>query len=94
MAINHKLRSLQRIRLASLLLFFIIVCCLTFALAARDYGVAYIFYDAARLPAAVAVIAAFALIALLFVFARFTFGYFVGFYLYAMILGFLWLNCF
>jgi hypothetical protein len=27
-------------------------------------------------------------------FARFSFGYFVGFYFYTMILGYLWLNCF
>ena len=39
-------------------------------------------------------VAAFALVSGLFVVARFTFGYFVGFYFYAMILGYLWINCF
>ncbi len=38
-------------------------------------------------------IAAFALVALLFIFVRFSFGYFAGFYLYTMVLGYLWL-CF
>ena len=28
------------------------------------------------------------------VIARFSFGYFVGFYLYTMVLGYLWINCF
>lgn len=37
---------------------------------------------------------AFSIIALPFVFARFSFGYFVGFNLYSMLLGFIWLNCF
>lgn len=87
-------RELQRIGLAFLVCLFIGTCCLTFALGARDYGTAYIFYDAARLPYAVAVVASFAPVALIFVFARFSFGYFVGFYCYAVILGFLWLNCF
>ena len=31
------------------------------------------------------------MVALLFVIARFSFGYFVGFYLYTMVLGFLWI---
>lgn len=54
----------------------------------------HILYDPARLPGAVAVIAAFALVAMLFVFARFSIGYFIGFYFYTMVLGYLWINCF
>lgn len=87
-------QSRPRLILGSLILFFMIVCCLSFALAARDYGMAYIFYDPTRLHYAVGTVAAFAMIAPLFVFARFTFGYFVGFYFYTMILGYLWLNSF
>jgi len=94
MLTDHGPQSQQRIGLASLICLFIIVCCLSFALGARDYGMAYIFYDAARLHYAVATVAAFAVVASLFIFARFTFGYLVGFYFYTMILGFLWLNCF
>ena len=87
-------RKLQRIALASLIGLFIVACCLTFALGARDYGPNSIFYDAARLPYALAAIAGFAVVAALFVFAKFSFGYFVGFYCYTVILGYLWLNNF
>ena len=52
----------------------------------------HIFYDPDRLYEAIAVAVAFALVSSLFVFARFSFGYFVGFYFYTMILGYLWLN--
>lgn len=54
----------------------------------------HIFYDPARLPVVAAVVAAFALVGMIFLVARFSFGYLVGFYLYSMILGYLWLNCF
>jgi hypothetical protein len=54
----------------------------------------HIFYDAARLPGAIAVIAAFALVSVVFVFARFSIGYFIGFYFYTMVLGYLWINFF
>ena len=90
----YELPLRQRIGLASLLGLFITVCCLTFALGARDYRSAYIFFDADRLHYAVFTIAAFATVSLLFVSSRFTFGYFAGFYCYTMILGYLWLNCF
>ncbi|TYL84591.1 hypothetical protein [Bradyrhizobium cytisi] len=54
----------------------------------------HIFYDPARVPMAAAVVAAFALVGMIFMVARFSFGYLVGFYLCSMILGYLWLNCF
>ena len=54
----------------------------------------HIFFDLARLPGAIAVIAAFAVVSLLFAFARFSVGYFIGFYLYSMIAGYLWINRF
>lgn len=91
---DDKSRSRRRLILGSLIIFFMIVCCLSFALAARDYGMSYIFFDPARLPYAAGAVAAFATIVPLFVFARFTIGYFVGFYFYTMVLGYLWLNCF
>ena len=37
---------------------------------------------------------AFSTVSLLFVFARFSFGYFIGFSLFTMVLGFIWLNSF
>jgi hypothetical protein len=54
----------------------------------------HIFYDTARLSNAVMVIAAFALVASLFILADFSFGYLTGFFFFTMILGYLWLNCF
>jgi hypothetical protein len=52
------------------------------------------FYDPARLQVAVSAAGAFALVSVVFVLARFSFGYFVGFYFYTMVLSYLWLNCF
>ena len=40
------------------------------------------------------VVAAFALLSICFLLTRFSFGYFVGFYLYLMVFGYLWLNFF
>jgi hypothetical protein len=54
----------------------------------------HILYDPARLFPAIIVVGAFSLVSTLFLFARFSFGYFCGFYFYTMILGYLWLNCF
>jgi hypothetical protein len=45
-----------------------------------------------HLLAAALNVATFALAAALFVFGRFSFGYFAGFYLYTMVLGYLWLS--
>jgi hypothetical protein len=87
-------RRWQRIGLALLICIFIIVCCISFRMGHPYYRESYILYDEARLPWALAAIAAFALVAPLFVFARFSFGYFSGFYFYSMILGYLWLNSF
>jgi len=90
----------ERSRLAFLICFHIVICCVSLIYVAdNDHPVIdptpfHMFFDPARLHIAVAVIALFALLSLLFVFARFSFGYFAGFYLYTMILGYLWLNCF
>ena len=54
----------------------------------------YILFDASRLQYAIIVVLAFSIISLIFVFARFSVGYFVGFNLFTMLLGFIWLNCF
>lgn len=80
--------------LALLVGIYIVICCLSFRLAYPYYREYYILYDGARLYYALAVVAAFATLAPLFVFARFSFGYLAGFYLYAMVLGYLWLNSF
>ena len=54
----------------------------------------YIHFSHERAWIAVAVAAAFSIVSLLFAVARFSFGYFVGFYFYTMILGFLWIDVF
>jgi hypothetical protein len=89
----------ERLRLAFLIGFHIIVCCFSLVLLSQytfllSPPTFHIFFDATRLNIAVVVVAAFALFSSPFTLARFSFGYFVGFYFFTMILGYLWLNCF
>jgi hypothetical protein len=93
--------SRESIIAAILILVYIITCCVSLVLCARfdlpgsfDPKTFHILYDPARLYDAIIVVAAFTFVSLLFLFADFSFGYFVGFYLYTMVLGYLWLNCF
>ncbi len=93
--------SRERLRLAILICTHIAVCCVSLVYVARFHYAAtfdptkfHVFYDPDRLYGAIAVAAVFGLASPLFVFARFSFGYFVGFYFYTMILGYLWLNYF
>jgi hypothetical protein len=87
--------------LACLIWFHCIICCASLVYISYfkfpDYFTAatfHIFYDPTRFHLAAIIAALFSIVALLFVVARFTFGYFIGFYLYSMILTYLWLNCF
>jgi hypothetical protein len=91
----------ERYGLTLLIGLHIVVCCASLIFLAdnndpvvADPATFHIFFDPARLHIAIATIAAFALVGVLFVIARFSFGYFVGFCFYTMILGYLWLNCF
>src|SRR5260370_5785181 len=84
----------KRIGLALLIFFYIVICCVSLRFGFPHYRESYILYDQARLYYAISTVAAFASVSSLFIFARFSFGYFTGFYLYTMILGYLWLNCF
>jgi hypothetical protein len=79
-----------------LVCFCIVSCCVSLASVGLLHDPSYskIYYDEARLAIAVAVVAAFALVSPIFLFARFSFGYFLGFYFYTMVAGFLWLTCF
>jgi hypothetical protein len=83
-----------RLRLSFLICLHIALCCVSLVHVAQTRGGFHIFYDPARLHGALVVIVAFAVVACLFIVADFSFGYFVGFYFYTMVLGFLWLNCF
>ena len=86
----------RRIRSNPALLLLIIlhsvVCCASLVSVAGYQH--YIYYDGDRLFYGIAVAAAFSSISLLLASARFSFGYFVAFYFYTMILGFLWIDVF
>jgi hypothetical protein len=89
------------IGLAVLICLHCVICCVSLVYVSYfkspDYFTAatfHIFYDPARIHIAAAVTALFGIVAVLFVYARFSFGYLVGFYLYSMLLSYLWLNCF
>jgi hypothetical protein len=72
----------------------IAVSCISLIYVADYYSEYYISFRPSGLPNAIVLIAAFALVSLLFAFADNSFGYIVGFYSYAMITGYLWLNSF
>jgi hypothetical protein len=89
------------VELALLIFFQIVISCASLAfIAVQKLPLTYsaeafhILFDLARCHIAIIVVAAFALVSSVFVYARFSFGYYVGFYLYTMILGYLWLICF
>jgi len=89
-----------RAGLAILIVFHVFICCTSLVAASSftypsyDAAAFHILYDPARLSGAIAVVAAFALVSALFLCAPFSFGYFVGFYFYTTILGYLWINHF
>ncbi|MGY3494969.1 hypothetical protein [Bradyrhizobium sp. USDA 4502] len=84
-----------------LLIALVATCCVSlivFATTAAaipfDPAVFHVFFTPQRLANAALVVSGFALIGVGFIFAPATIGYYVGIYLYAMVLSFLWLNCF
>lgn len=98
---DHHPHALERLKLGLLICIHIAICCASLFYVAYirfpvgfDSATFHVFFDQSRWYVAVAVVAAFALVSPLFAFSRFSFGYFVGFYLYMMVLGYLWLICF
>src|SRR4051812_25057726 len=89
-------RQLIRNRLGLQLLIglHIVASCTSLVFISQIYPQYHILYASAGLPGAVAIMAAFALLSVLFIFAEFSFGYFIGYYFYMMITGYLWLNHF
>ena len=91
---------MERIRLASgsrfslylLVSLHIVIFCASLIQVAQWQS--YMLYDAARVHYAIAAVGAFSTVSLFFIFARFSFGYFIGFSLFSMILGFIWLSSF
>ncbi len=80
---------------AFLIYFHIVICCLSLIYVAEFYvNLKVVMFDQSRVYAAALNIAPIALASILFAFARFSFGYVLGFYFYTMILGYLWLVVF
>src|SRR5215207_3611091 len=84
----------ERLGLAFLLYLHVVICCASLICIARIYPEYHIFFHPADLVRAIAVIATFSAVAVLFVFAEFSFGYCIGYYFYTMVVGYLWLNHF
>lgn len=89
---NLRLRLDSKAALTVLVLLHSAVACLSLIKVAAFEP--YIHFSAERVWIAVAVAIAFSVVSLLFAAARFSFGYFTGFYFYTMILGFLWIDVF
>ncbi|MDP3075375.1 hypothetical protein [Bradyrhizobium sp.] len=79
--------------MAVLILLYIVVCCLSLFYVMQQFY-HHLAYDPGRLLSAVVVMAAVAPVLLLFTFAEFSFGYFLGFYFSSMVVGYLWLSFF
>jgi hypothetical protein len=77
--------------LAALLLLYVVTCCWSLVCVAEYFGYLKVGFDKAYLYPTMLRVAPFAAISGCFLFAGFGFGYFVGFYLYSMILGYLWI---
>src|SRR5260221_7639618 len=84
----------ERLGLALLVCLHAVACCVSLICAAYLHPVYHILYDPTRLLPPIGAVAAFSLVGLVFVFSDFSFGYFVGFYFYSMVVGYLWENCF
>jgi hypothetical protein len=83
-------RSQFRPGLIPLLCLYIVTCCVSLVCVAASYADLVVF-DTHHLFAALPIVAAFSIVAIFFTIAPFSFGYFLGFYFYTMILGYLWL---
>jgi hypothetical protein len=68
------------------------VTCLSLVKVAEHQS--YIHFSREGIWLALLVAISFSIVSLLFAFARFSFGYLIGFYFYTMILGFLWIDLF
>jgi hypothetical protein len=79
-----------RIGLIPLLCLYIVTCCVSLAFIAISYA-DVVAFDSHHLLTPLLFVAGFSFVALPFTLARFSFGYFLGFYFYTMILGYLWI---
>src|SRR5581483_2463630 len=82
----------DRFALALLLGLHVIVCCVSLTYVAWFYqSPVIVAFSSARIGPVILIVAPFALAAILFAVSRFSFGYFLGFCLYTVVLGYLWL---
>lgn len=89
------MQSRAKYRLALLICFHIVICCVSLIYVAEFYAyLRIVAFDKAHLYTAVRNVASLALVFILFTFCRFSFGYFLGFYFCTMALGYLWLVAF
>src|SRR3954462_10083994 len=73
----------------------VLISCVSLIYVTQYYAGYQLFrFDAARLYPAVLNVAPLALCGVLFALSRFSFGYFLGFYLYTMALAYLWITKF
>lgn len=79
-----------RRRLSLLLCLHIAACCISVSYAAAAFP-GIVEFDKANVVTAILRTLPFAALSAVFIVSRFSFGYFVGFYFYTMILGYLWL---
>jgi hypothetical protein len=84
----------ERLGIALLVLSYVVICCLSSLYVAQIFYMFRLAYDPAPAFSAAIAVAAFAPVALLFAFTRFSFGYFTGFYFLSMIVGYIWLSFF
>jgi hypothetical protein len=84
----------DRLITALLILFFVAICCLSCRYAVQLFPGYRLTQDPAMFLKAGAAVALFMPVVLLFIFARFSFGYFAGFYFFSMITGYLWISFF
>jgi hypothetical protein len=84
----------DRLITALLILFFVAICCLSSDYAAQLFPGYRLTHAPAMFLKAGTAVALFMPVLLLFVFARFSFGYFAGFYFFSMIAGYLWISFF
>ncbi|MDR3487547.1 MAG: hypothetical protein P4M05_21925 [Bradyrhizobium sp.] len=89
---SKRVSALSKFRagLTPLLCLHIVTCCVSLAFVASSYP-DVVAFDNHHLFAALLIVIPFSVVAILFTIARFSFGYFLGFYFYTMILGYLWL---
>jgi hypothetical protein len=81
-----------RLTLIGLLGLHVLTCCVSLIYVMQYYTGYQLFeFDTARLVPAVLNVAPLAVCGILFALSRFSFGYFLGFYLYTLALGYLWL---